>query len=358
MDSISSKIETFFSSFIDREGHLSSRYDPILDGLEKNLVEIRGLRVCPPPTTLAIIQGLQSVQQIRKDAGNLTAQGDEGNWSYALFGSPEVNITLSINSDRHDGAIFYFQLDPSGQVCGSFSMSEENEREEQLIVYTFELRPDGYYVCQPGEGDLGCRMEIPAGIELPWRPSPPYDFLDELLPAEGHGISQWIQPALPPDREKDQPAQPRSPAPKFCSDCGSPLEASARFCGQCAAPVQSAQIPVPERTVPLAAATIPKPKSSLSPREMQLIVQPGGQTIALNARLTIGRDLDNHLRLEDAKLSRHHAVIETADNGWLLHDLSSTNGTRVNGTQVRGPLMLQAGDVIELGDTRLTLGYR
>ena len=48
-------------------------------------------------------------------------------------------------------------------------------------------------------------------------------------------------------------------------------------------------------------------------------------------------------------------MVEAVSRGWQVRDLGSTNGTGVNGKQINAPLLLKAGDVIELGDTRLTL---
>ena len=89
-----------------------------------------------------------------------------------------------------------------------------------------------------------------------------------------------------------------------------------------------------------------------------VVVQSGGQTIALAGSLSIGREPDNGLCLEDNKLSRHHAAIEAVAKGWQARDLGSTNGTGVNGKRISAPLLLKAGDVIEIGDTRLTMEER
>ena len=71
--------------------------------------------------------------------------------------------------------------------------------------------------------------------------------------------------------------------------------------------------------------------------------------------MSIGREQDNDLPLDDPELSRHHAVIEAAANGWQVRDLGSSNGTRVNDQRISAPVLLQVGEVIELGDTQLTL---
>jgi hypothetical protein len=70
---------------------------------------------------------------------------------------------------------------------------------------------------------------------------------------------------------------------------------------------------------------------------------------------TIGRDSRNDLAIEDMSVSRIHARLERSPSGWLLKDLSSTNGTRVNGWRVRGQVAVRAGDVVRFGDTEFVL---
>jgi len=76
-----------------------------------------------------------------------------------------------------------------------------------------------------------------------------------------------------------------------------------------------------------------------------------GRRIALTEQvLGIGRLPDNGVVVADPKASRKHAEIRPAGNGFLLVDLQSTNGTRINGTNV-GEHMLVDGDVIAIGAT-------
>ena len=70
---------------------------------------------------------------------------------------------------------------------------------------------------------------------------------------------------------------------------------------------------------------------------------------------TIGRDSRCDLAIEDMTVSRIHARLEQTPDGWLLKDLSSTNGTRVNGWKVRGQVGVRAGDVVRFGDVVYTL---
>lgn len=72
------------------------------------------------------------------------------------------------------------------------------------------------------------------------------------------------------------------------------------------------------------------------------------------ARITIGRVADNDLQLADDKVSRHHAVIEMQDGGRVvLHDLSSRNGTFVDGVRLSGSRVLVGGERLRFGDEQL-----
>ena len=66
-------------------------------------------------------------------------------------------------------------------------------------------------------------------------------------------------------------------------------------------------------------------------------------------RYTIGRDSACDLLIEDRSVSRWHARLEHAAGRWLLTDLGSTNGTRLNGWRVRDAVLVQAGDRLAFG---------
>ena len=71
------------------------------------------------------------------------------------------------------------------------------------------------------------------------------------------------------------------------------------------------------------------------------------------AQLRIGRDPGNDLVLDDPNVSRRHAEVRrTGDGAFVLHDLHSRNGTRLNGRPVRAARMA-LGDVIGIGPYRL-----
>lgn len=62
---------------------------------------------------------------------------------------------------------------------------------------------------------------------------------------------------------------------------------------------------------------------------------PSKQRLPLRAgRISIGRDADNTIAVDDSSLSRHHAVIWVEADGVSLEDLRSSNGTYVNGRKI------------------------
>ncbi|MGO9268310.1 MAG: FHA domain-containing protein [Candidatus Binataceae bacterium] len=67
----------------------------------------------------------------------------------------------------------------------------------------------------------------------------------------------------------------------------------------------------------------------------------------------IGRALDNDIVLEDASVSRHHAVIEARNGSHVLRDLGSQNGTWLASNRVN-ETPLNTGDPIRLGDVSFT----
>jgi pSer/pThr/pTyr-binding forkhead associated (FHA) protein len=64
-----------------------------------------------------------------------------------------------------------------------------------------------------------------------------------------------------------------------------------------------------------------------------------GKIIPIRGRLVIGRGSECDLILDEAEMSRRHAMIENFGDGIYLRDLGSANGTFVNGVQVRDAVL-------------------
>jgi hypothetical protein len=75
-------------------------------------------------------------------------------------------------------------------------------------------------------------------------------------------------------------------------------------------------------------------------------------------RFTIGRELACDMSLGDMTVSRWHASLEWDGDGWLLGDLGSLNGTRLNGWRVTTPIRVGVGDLVSFGDATFVLADR
>jgi hypothetical protein len=75
-------------------------------------------------------------------------------------------------------------------------------------------------------------------------------------------------------------------------------------------------------------------------------------------RFTIGRESACDMTLTDDTVSRWHASLERKADGWLLADLGSTNGTRLNGWRVNDPTIVRPGDMVSFGRVTFVLSDR
>ena len=73
---------------------------------------------------------------------------------------------------------------------------------------------------------------------------------------------------------------------------------------------------------------------------------------------SIGREIDNDINLLIGGVSRYHAKFEVDGEGWLIRDLGSTNGSKVNGQTISGSYKLQPGDIITLGEQNICYGEK
>jgi pSer/pThr/pTyr-binding forkhead associated (FHA) protein len=79
-----------------------------------------------------------------------------------------------------------------------------------------------------------------------------------------------------------------------------------------------------------------------------------GRELSVAAAFEIGRDPTAGLSLpDDGLVSQHHARVTPTDDGLVLDDLGSRNGTFVNGAQITGPTLLAPGDRVDVGDTTI-----
>ena len=80
---------------------------------------------------------------------------------------------------------------------------------------------------------------------------------------------------------------------------------------------------------------------------------PDGRRVVLDQeKVTLGRLPECELAVADAGVSRRHAEVRReADKSWVVSDLGSTNGTKVNGLRISAAHQLEDGDEITVGST-------
>jgi hypothetical protein len=89
---------------------------------------------------------------------------------------------------------------------------------------------------------------------------------------------------------------------------------------------------------------------SLPPAWLTLFRPTRGQPMRLlHSPIHIGRHLSNEIIVNDRRVSRHHAEIRYERGQFVLYDLSSTNGVKINGVATRQPVPLRNNDLITVG---------
>lgn len=90
-----------------------------------------------------------------------------------------------------------------------------------------------------------------------------------------------------------------------------------------------------------------KPTTATGGRLVSLV--DGREYTVADAGISFGREVGNDIVLSGGEVSRKHATLAPAANGYVLTD-ASTNGIWVNGARVQGSQLLGRGDVIKMGN--------
>jgi len=106
-------------------------------------------------------------------------------------------------------------------------------------------------------------------------------------------------------------------------------------------------------------ATAPRRRAESRQEPRELVVHLPGvapRVIPLDDQLegtgvTFGRAPDVTVQLDDPYTSDRHARVYRTEEGWVLADLGSTNGTFRNKAKVTAPVALAAGDQLAIGKT-------
>ena len=98
----------------------------------------------------------------------------------------------------------------------------------------------------------------------------------------------------------------------------------------------------------------PLEERARSRAQTALLLLDGRRLVVGDAGVTLGRSRECDIVLKDPNVSRQHAEVRPRGGSWVVADLGSTNGLRVNGRSIEGSEVIKPGDEIELGSTRLT----
>jgi hypothetical protein len=94
---------------------------------------------------------------------------------------------------------------------------------------------------------------------------------------------------------------------------------------------------------------------AMSPGRPFLILDGQRHVDLLPPVISIGRALDNTVILEDPRISRHHAQLRRRYGHYVLYDLGSAGGTRINGYPIE-ECVLHSGDVISFAGVQVIYG--
>jgi hypothetical protein len=253
-----------------------------------------------------------------------------------------------------------------------FLAYEARLRTELAGYLTEHARREGYSL--PGRArvmiETADELEVGTfGIAAEMEETPPPVAMDnppaaDALPAEFGG-------GAVPAAETAPPVAPVVPIPPV-APIVDPFAADAEDEFAPAAPTPPAA-PVPP-VVPAApvvaaaavAATTPDPAPVAPPVEPPAappaaatwaLIWPGGEVPIGGNAIVIGRSKDCDVPLADGNVSRRHAELGRSEEGFVLRDLDSTNGTMVNGRRIRSAT-IGAGDEITIGMSTLRIEQR
>ena len=99
------------------------------------------------------------------------------------------------------------------------------------------------------------------------------------------------------------------------------------------------------RKTPPLALTFSSPEGKLQTRHFR------------NPEITLGRDPHCDVYLENETVSAHHARLSYHHGQWWLEDLSSTNGTTLNGESIASPTIIVNNDEIHCGKAELSIRF-
>jgi pSer/pThr/pTyr-binding forkhead associated (FHA) protein len=148
-----------------------------------------------------------------------------------------------------------------------------------------------------------------------------------------------------------------------CGQCGHRNPAGGNFCSSCGAALEPA---VQDRTMTLPPVEDP---AAVADDDVQVALDdlPEGAAILVVRRgpgagsrflvdkdvVTAGRHPESDIFLDDVTVSRRHAEVARAGNGFVLRDVGSLNGTYLNRERIDEEAPLASGDELQVGRFKL-----
>ena len=145
-----------------------------------------------------------------------------------------------------------------------------------------------------------------------------------------------------------------------CRRCGHHVPDDANFCPSCGTPLdRGGDVDSTTASIDLGDLDPAHEVDELPPLEpgtgMLVVVRgpnAGSRFLLDRERTTVGRHPDTDIFLDDVTVSRRHASLLQVDDGIVLEDNGSLNGSYVNGERVEHRL-LSTGDEVQIGRFKL-----
>jgi hypothetical protein len=258
----------------------------------------------------AILTGLKMIQKITRDAITINNKTASDNWSIILEGNDRNGYSIQLIDEKSENTI-HLQMDVDGFFFGGLLLTQKSPDGISCELIQFEQRRNDWFLVKLKEDSQG---EFPL---------------------------HWIQSDAPPWKNASNNWK------KQISDLLGLVSSLTPFPSRIPETTSNQQ-PVNQKTKDDVILSLTCPNG-------RLVVWPQGQTIEFKEVLTIGRDKDNNLRLNDPKISRYHVVIEYVNSVWQIRNIKPAPGYVINSQLKKVPSILNIGDEIILGDTRLTI---
>lgn len=143
----------------------------------------------------------------------------------------------------------------------------------------------------------------------------------------------------------------------ICTRCGATNIGSQSQCLICQAPLPEGDATIRLSDEPAATIILDTPSDQPPAWRLTITKGPGeGTRFILTEKAVLGRAATADIALpNDPLISRRHAVLERNEEGYLIEDQDSGNGTYVDGERIAAPTQLTLGSVIIAGGTALTV---